>query len=118
LEAEDVAIQRRMHEYAATAATQSEEIQQLHRQFKSAQQTIQSNEQERHNLQSRITEMEAASAENDRLHARVEELEPAQGRVHWLEVQLCDRDAEYRAVLHASASWSSSLNIFRSMRRQ
>ena len=100
LEAEDVAVQRRMHEYAAAAATQSEEIQQLHRQFKAAQQTIQSNEQERHNLQSRITEMEAASVENDRLHTRVEELEPAQGRVHWLEVQLCDRDAEYRAALH------------------
>jgi predicted flap endonuclease-1-like 5' DNA nuclease len=30
----------------------------------------------------------------------VEELEPAQGRVHWLEVQLCDRDAEQRAALH------------------
>ena len=100
LEAEDVAIQRRVSEYAATAAAQSEEIQQLHRQFKSAQQTIQSNEQERRDFQRRIAEMEAASAENDRLHSRVEELEPAQGRVHWLEVQLCDREAEYRAALH------------------
>ena len=104
LEAQEAAVQRRMHEYAAAAATQSEEIQQLQRQYKVAQQTIQSNEQERHNLQSRITEMEAASAENDRLHTRVEELEPAQGRVHWLEVQLCDRDAEYRAALHQLTS--------------
>lgn len=104
LEAQEAAVQRRMHEYAATAATQSEEIQQLQRQYKVAQQTIQSDEQERHNLQSRITEMEAASAENDRLHTRVEELEPAQGRVHWLEVQLCDRDAEYRAALHQLTS--------------
>jgi predicted flap endonuclease-1-like 5' DNA nuclease len=30
----------------------------------------------------------------------VEELEPAQGRVHWLEVQLCDRDIEHRAALN------------------
>jgi len=30
----------------------------------------------------------------------VEELEPAQGRVHWLEVQLSDQDVEHRAALH------------------
>ncbi|MDN5942634.1 MAG: hypothetical protein L0H94_12185 [Nitrospira sp.] len=100
LEEEEAAVQRRVREYAATAAAQSAEIQQLQRQYKAAQQTVQSNEQERHNLQYRIAEMEAASVENDRLHARVEELEPAQGRVHWLEVQLCDRDAEHRAALH------------------
>ena len=104
LEAQEAAVQRRMHEYAAAAATQSEEIQQLQRQYKVSQQTIQSNEQERLNLQSRITEMEAASVENDRLHTRVEELEPAQGRVHWLEVQLCDRDAEYRSARHQLTS--------------
>ena len=104
LEAEEAAVQRRVKEYAAAAAAQSGEIQQLQRQYKAAQQTIQSNEQERHNLQYRIAEMEAASVENDRLHARVEELEPAQGRVHWLEVQLCDRDAEYRAALHQLTS--------------
>ena len=100
LEAQEAAIQQRVREYAATAAAQSEEIQTLQRQYKVAQQTIQSNEQERRDFQRRIAEMEAASAENDRLHSRVEELEPAQGRVHWLEVQLCDRDAEYRAALH------------------
>jgi predicted flap endonuclease-1-like 5' DNA nuclease len=104
LEAQEAAVQQRVKEYAATAAAQSEEIRQLQRQYKVAQQTIQSNEQERRDFQHRIAEMEAASAENDRLHARVEELEPAQGRVHWLEVQLCDRDAEYRAALHQLTS--------------
>ena len=44
--------------------------------------------------------MEATVAEADRLRARVEELEPAQGRVHWLEVQLSDQDVEHRAALH------------------
>jgi predicted flap endonuclease-1-like 5' DNA nuclease len=44
--------------------------------------------------------LEAAVVEADRLRARVEELEPAQGRVHWLEVQLSDRDTEHRAALH------------------
>ena len=47
LEEEEAAVQRRVREYAATAAAQSEEIQQLQRQYKAAQQTIQSNEQER-----------------------------------------------------------------------
>ncbi len=51
-------------------------------------------------LQRRVAELEATAAETDRLRARVEELEPAQGRVHWLEVQLSDRDAEHRAALH------------------
>jgi predicted flap endonuclease-1-like 5' DNA nuclease len=100
LEAEEAAVQRRAREYDAAAAAQSEEIQRLQCQFKAAQQALQSNEQERHNLQYRVAELEAAGAENDRLRARVEELEPAQGRVHWLEVQLCDRDAEHRTALH------------------
>ena len=65
-----------------------------------AQQTLQSNEQERQNLQRRLAELEAAVAEADQLRTRVEELEPAQGRVHWLEVQLSDQDAEHRAALH------------------
>jgi predicted flap endonuclease-1-like 5' DNA nuclease len=39
-------------------------------------------------------------AEADQLRARVEELEPAQGRVHWLEVQLSDQEVEHRAALH------------------
>ena len=65
-----------------------------------AQQTLESNEQERHNLQHRLAELETAVAEADQLRMRVEELEPAQGRVHWLEVQLADQDAEHRAALH------------------
>ena len=44
--------------------------------------------------------MDAIVAEADRLRARVEELEPVQGRVHWLEVHLSDRETEHRAALH------------------
>ncbi len=65
-----------------------------------AQQTLASNEQERHHLQRRIVELEAGVSEADLLRARLKELEPAQGRVHWLEVQLSDREAEHRASLH------------------
>ncbi|NOT96033.1 MAG: hypothetical protein HOP00_06970, partial [Nitrospira sp.] len=32
--------------------------------------------------------------------ARIQELEPAQGRVHWLEVQLSERETQHRTALH------------------
>lgn len=103
LEAEEAAVRRRASDCdaaAAASASQSEEVQQFHLTTQAAQQALESNEQERQNLQRRVAELEATVAEADRLRARVEELEPAQGRVHWLEVQLCDRDAEHRAALH------------------
>ena len=100
LEAEEAAVRRRASEFDVATAVQSEEAQQLQLVRQAAQQTLESNEQERHNLQCRVAELEATVAEAERLRARVEELEPAQGRVHWLEVQLSDRDTEHRAALH------------------
>lgn len=100
LEAEEASVRRRASEFDAAAAAQAEEVQQLQLIRQAAQQTLESNEQERHTLQRRLTELETAVAEADQLRVRVEELEPAQGRVHWLEVQLSDQDAEHRAALH------------------
>jgi len=100
LETEDASIRRRTTEYDEAAATQAETIQQFHLARQDAEQALESNKQERQELQHRITELEAAVKEVALLRARVEELEPAQGRVHWLEVQLCDRDTEHRAALH------------------
>ena len=100
LEAEAASVRRRASELDAVAAAQAEEVQQFHLARQAAQQALESKEQERHNLQCRITQLETTTAEADRLRARVEELEPAQGRVHWLEVQLSDQDAEHRAALH------------------
>ena len=100
LEAEEASVRRRASEYDAIAAAQAEEVQQFHLARQAAQQAIESNEQERRDLQHRVAELEATVVEIDRLRARVEELEPAQGRVHWLEVQLSDREAEHRAAIH------------------
>jgi predicted flap endonuclease-1-like 5' DNA nuclease len=100
LEAEEASVRRRASEYDAATAAQSEVAQQLQLARQTAQQTLESNEQEQRDLQHRVVELDTAIAEADRLRARVEELEPAQGRVHWLEVQLSDRDAEHRAALH------------------
>ncbi len=99
LEAEEASVRQRASEYDAAAAAQSEEVQRLHLTCQAAQQTLESSEHERHALQRRIAELDATVTETDRLRARVEELEPTQGRVHWLEVQLCDRDAEHRTAL-------------------
>ena len=100
LEAEESSVRRRASEYDTAAAAQAEEVQQFHLARQAAQQALESKEQERRDLQHRVVELEANVAEADRLRTRVEELEPAQGRVHWLEVQLSDRDAEHRAALH------------------
>jgi predicted flap endonuclease-1-like 5' DNA nuclease len=100
LEAEEASVRRRASEYDAAVAAQSESAQQLQLARQAAQQTLESNEQEQRDLQRRVAELDTAVAEADRLRARVEELEPAQGRVHWLEVQLSDRDVEHRAALH------------------
>ena len=100
LEKDEASVRRRASEYDAAAATQAEDIRQFHLVRQNAEQALESQEQERHHLQCRIAELEAVVVEADRLRARVDELEPAQGRVHWLEVQLCDRDAEQRAALH------------------
>jgi predicted flap endonuclease-1-like 5' DNA nuclease len=101
LEAEDASARRRASESdSVVAAAQAEEAQRLHLTSQAVQQTLASNEQERHNLQRRIVELESGVSEADLLRARLKELEPAQGRVHWLEVQLSDREAEHRAALH------------------
>jgi predicted flap endonuclease-1-like 5' DNA nuclease len=100
LEAEEASARLRASEFDAAAAAQAEEVQQFNLARQAARQARESNEQERRDLQYRVAELEATVAEADRLRARVEELEPAQGRVHWLEVQLSDRDTEHRAALH------------------
>jgi predicted flap endonuclease-1-like 5' DNA nuclease len=100
LEVQEASVRRRASEYEAAAAAQAEEVQQFQLARQATQQALESNEEERHNLQRRLAELEATVAEADQLRARVEELEPAQGRVHWLEVQLSDQDAEHRAALH------------------
>jgi predicted flap endonuclease-1-like 5' DNA nuclease len=100
LEANEASVRQRAVEYDAAAAAQAEEARQFHLARQQAEQALEVQEQERRDLQHRIAELNVVAAEADRLRARMEELEPAQGRVHWLEVQLCDRDIEHRAALH------------------
>jgi predicted flap endonuclease-1-like 5' DNA nuclease len=100
LETREAAGDRQVSEPDAAAVAQSEESRQLHLTNQTLRQTLESNEQERLALHGRLAELEATLTEVTRLRVRVEELEAAQGRVHWLEVQLSDRDAEHRTALH------------------
>jgi predicted flap endonuclease-1-like 5' DNA nuclease len=78
----------------------AQEAQQANAGRTAAQQEIKVKEQELLDLQNRLTEAEGSLAQLERLRAQVLEMEPAQGRVHWLEVQLTGKDAEHRAALH------------------
>jgi len=100
LESEQQASLQRYHDSDATMAAYAQEARQANAGRSAAQQEIKVKEQELLDLQSRLTEAEGSLAQLERLRAQVVEMEPAQGRVHWLEVQLTGKDAEHRAALH------------------
>jgi predicted flap endonuclease-1-like 5' DNA nuclease len=100
LESEQQASLQRYHDSDETMAAYAQEARQANAGHTAAQQEIKVKEQELLDLQSRLTEAEGSLAQLERLRAQVVEMEPAQGRVHWLEVQLTGKDAEHRAALH------------------
>lgn len=65
-----------------------------------AQQALSLKDEELYELQTRIAELERRATNTDRLRTHVAEIEPAQGRLHWLEVQLSEKEAQLRTALH------------------
>jgi len=65
-----------------------------------AQQELAQKEQEILELKRHLAEIGNHLVGVDRLREQVAELEPAQGRVHWLEVQLSEKEAQHRRVVH------------------
>jgi predicted flap endonuclease-1-like 5' DNA nuclease len=102
LESEQQASLQRYLDSDATIAAYVQEARQANAGCTTAHQKLSLKEQELLDLQNRLTEAEGSLAELDRLRAQVVEMEPAQGRVHWLEVQLSEKDAQHRAALHES----------------
>jgi predicted flap endonuclease-1-like 5' DNA nuclease len=100
LEAEGPSASLLTNEHETAVVSEGENVRRLHLVRQDAEQALESHKQEQQDLQHRVTELETAVAETALLRARVEELEPAQGRVHWLEVQLSERDVEHRTALH------------------
>jgi DNA repair exonuclease SbcCD ATPase subunit len=83
-----------------TMRAQAEEVRQSAAALEAAQQALALKEEELLPLQERLAALEHAPADTDHLRARIRELEPAQGRVHWLEVQLSEQDTQHRTALH------------------
>ena len=100
LESEQQASLQRYHDSDATIAAYAQEARQADAGRTAAQEELNMKEQELLDLQNRLTEAEESLAQLEGLRAQVAELEPAQGRVHWLEVQLTEKDVEHRAALH------------------
>jgi predicted flap endonuclease-1-like 5' DNA nuclease len=100
LESEQQASLQRYHDSDATIAAYAQEARQANAGCTAAQEELTVKEQELLDLQNRLTEAKGSLAQLDGLRVQVAELEPAQGRVHWLEVQLTEKDVEHRAALH------------------
>lgn len=100
LESEQTRFLTRVSDSEAVMSAQADEVQQSKAALEAAQQALALKEQELLPLHERLAVLEHNRADSDRLRTRIQELEPAQGRVHWLEVQLSERDTQHRTALH------------------
>ena len=100
LESAQASLLMRTSASEATMNAQAAEVQQSKAALDAAQQALALKEQELLPLHERLAVLEHHPADTDRLRARIQELEPAQGRVHWLEVQLSERDTQHRTARH------------------
>jgi len=99
-DAEHKAELRRFADQDTALSAYAQEAQQANAARMAGQQELARSEQEILALQRRLAEVDGQLLELDRLRAQVAELEPAQGRVHWLEVQLSEKEAQHRHVVH------------------
>lgn len=76
------------------------EAKEAHAAREATQQELARREQELLDLKRHLAEADGQLAELDQLRQYVADLEPAQGRVHWLEVQLSEKEAQHRHVIH------------------
>ncbi|HEU4503173.1 MAG TPA: hypothetical protein VFR82_16100 [Nitrospira sp.] len=101
LETEEQARRERLAEQETMLSAYANEARQANAARTQSEETLALKEQELLELQQRLVESDNRLAEIDRLRSQLTELEPAQGRVHWLEVQLSEKDAQHRRALHA-----------------
>jgi predicted flap endonuclease-1-like 5' DNA nuclease len=100
LESGQAGLLARVSDSEAAMSAEAEEVQESKAALEAAQQALALKEQELLPLQERLAVLGHHRADTDGLRTRIQELEPAQGRVHWLEVQLSERDVQHRSTLH------------------
>jgi chromosome segregation ATPase len=93
LESGQAALFARVSDSEASTIAQAQELQESNDACQAAQQALTLKEQEQLPLHERLAILEHHREDIDRLRTQIQELEPAQGRVHWLEVQLSERDS-------------------------
>lgn len=100
MESELAAFRSQVKDNEAATVVQADALLQSHAALELTQQALARKTEELSPLHERIVALEQRPLETDRLQARIQELEPAQGRVHWLEVQLSERETQHRTALH------------------
>ena len=90
----------RLAEQETTLAAYANDVREANAACTKARQDLASKDQAILELQQRLVDADTRLTELDHLRTKLEELEPAQGRVHWLEVQLSEKEAAHRHVVH------------------
>jgi predicted flap endonuclease-1-like 5' DNA nuclease len=91
---------QRLADQDTILAAYAKEARQANAARAAAQQELAQKEQDLIELKRQLAEIVDQLAEVDRLREQVADLEPAQGRVHWLEVQLSEKEAQHRRAMH------------------
>ena len=100
MESDRKASLQRLTEQETAMAAFANEARQANAARTAAQQDLLQKEQSVIKLQERLDELEDQQVEIDRLRAQVAALEPVQGRLHWMEVQLSEKETQHRTNLH------------------
>jgi len=90
----------RLADQETTLAAFANEVRQANAARTKVQEELACKEQELVNLQQRLVEADHWREEFEGLRTKLEELEPAQGRLHWLEVQLSEKEAHHRQAVN------------------
>jgi chromosome segregation ATPase len=90
----------RLADQETTLAAYANEVRQANAARTKAHEELALKEQELADLQQRLSDADSVRKEVDRLRTKLEDLEPVQGRVHWLEVQLSEKEAQHRHIVH------------------
>jgi predicted flap endonuclease-1-like 5' DNA nuclease len=98
-QAECDALLRRLNDQETAVAAYANEVRQANAARTKAQEEVVLKEQELSDLHHRLDDTAGRLADVDRLRTQIAELEPAQGRVHWLEVQLSEKEAQHRRAV-------------------
>ena len=90
---------QRIGEFDTVTATQVDALRRAQQACQTAEQAREVLKEEIRVLREQITQLNEGLADRDQLRVQVKKLEPAQDRIHQLEVELSDREAAHRSMI-------------------